>query len=105
VFLYNCARSFVFPSWFEGFGFPPLEAQACGVPVLSSNRTSLAEILEQSAILFDPWNVSALADALMTIESDSKLRENVVRVGYENIKRFSWTTAAHKTLESFKQAL
>ncbi len=105
VLLYNCARSFVFPSWFEGFGFPPLEAQACGVPVLSSNRTSLAEILEQSAILFDPWNVSALADALIAIESDSKLRENVVRVGYENIKRFSWTIAAQKTLESFKQAL
>lgn len=105
VLLYNCARSFVFPSWFEGFGFPPLEAQACGVPVLSSNRTSLAETLAASAILFDPWNISVLADALKAIESDNKLRENIISAGFENSKRFSWTTAAYKTLESFKQAL
>ncbi len=102
VLLYNCARVFVFPSWFEGFGFPPLEAQACGLPVVASDRTSLPEILGESALLINPWNSTALAQTLAAIESDSKLRENRVAAGLQNARRFSWRIAADETLSIFK---
>jgi glycosyltransferase involved in cell wall biosynthesis len=90
VFLYNLARVFVFPSWFEGFGFPPLEAQACGTPVIASNRSSLPEILGESALLVDPWKVHELAKAISSIESDSKMRDTIIAAGLQNANRFSW---------------
>ena len=105
VILYNLARCFVFPSFFEGFGFPPLEAQACGTPVIASNRTSLPEMLGNSALLIDPWNVSALAQLLCTIETDAKVRETIVRRGKENADRFTWQRAAEKTMQVFKSVV
>lgn len=105
VLLYNLARCFVFPSFFEGFGFPPLEAQACGVPVITSNRTSLPEILGDSALLVDPWNVSALARLLYTIESDAKVRDTIVQRGTQNVRRFTWKRAAEQTMQVFTNAI
>ena len=89
-YLYNGAEVFVYPSFFEGFGFPPLEAQACGVPVIASNRTSLPEILKDSAILVDPWRIDDLVLALEEILGDEKLKDSLKEKGLENIKRFSW---------------
>jgi len=100
--LYNLASIFVYPSFFEGFGFPPLEAQACGVPVIASNRSSLPEILGDSALLVDPWRIDELVMALESLLEDNNLREEIKKRGYENIKRFSWEKTAHQVLEIFE---
>lgn len=100
--LYSNARAFVFPSWFEGFGFPPLEAQACGVPVIASDRTSLPEILGSSALYFSPWRTGELADQMKRIETDSKVRDNIVSAGAANVKKFTWLAAAAKLMNIFE---
>ena len=100
--LYNFARVFVYPSFFEGFGFPPLEAQACGCPAIVADRTSLPEIMGQSAILVDPWKTSDMAEAIKKILLDSQFREKLVLAGLENIKRFSWQNTARATISIFK---
>ena len=102
--LYNAARVFVFPSWLEGFGFPPLEAQACGTPVVASNRASLPEILSSSALLIDPWRSGELCEAIRAIETNGKMRETIVAAGLTNAKRFSWTESAQQTLKVFEDA-
>jgi glycosyltransferase involved in cell wall biosynthesis len=103
VYLYNSARAFVFPSFFEGFGFPPLEAQACGIPVISSKRTSLGEILRESALELNPWKPETLCNQLLVVESDSSLREGVIKLGLENVKRFNWGKTAEQTLTVFRK--
>ncbi len=98
VLLYNCARVFVFPSWFEGFGFPPLEAQCCGVPVIAADRTSLPEILGDSAVLINPWRPGELAQAIVSLETNSDLRSGIIAKGLKNSARFTWEKAAEETL-------
>jgi len=97
--IYTNAQLFIYPSFFEGFGFPPLEAQACGVPVIASNRTSLPEILGNSAILVNPWNIDEIVSAAKTIIYNPKERERLINAGFENSKKFNWENAAKKTLE------
>ncbi|MBI2035628.1 MAG: glycosyltransferase family 4 protein [Candidatus Liptonbacteria bacterium] len=99
VHVYNLASVFAYPSFFEGFGFPPLEAQACGVPVVASNRTSLPEILGDSAALIDPWRVLELADAVRKILLSSQAKEDLTIRGYENAKKFSWDKTARETIK------
>lgn len=104
ILLYNLARVVVFPSFFEGFGFPPLEAQACGIPVVASNRTSLPEILSSSATLVDPWRTHELARAISGIETNAKMREHIIAAGIKNAAAFTWTRAAQETLDALKLA-
>ncbi len=104
VYLYNQAKVFVFPSFFEGFGFPPLEAQACGTPVITSGRTSLEEILAGSALTINPWKPAELAQKIATLESDPKLREDLIQKGLVNAARFTWTTATKQTLTILENA-
>jgi glycosyltransferase involved in cell wall biosynthesis len=104
VLLYGGARVFVAPTFFEGFGFPVLEAQACGVPVIASDRTSLPEILGTTALFMSPWSVSELVTHLRTIELRSEVRENIQAAGKKNAARFSWAQAARETLEVFARA-
>ncbi len=101
--LYKLASVFATPSFLEGFGFPALEAQTCGVPVVASNRGSLPEILERSALLCDPKNDEELALHIFTLFSDQELREDMISRGYENVRRFDWEKTAQKTLEIFKK--
>lgn len=103
--LYTLAEAFVYPSFFEGFGFPPLEAQSCGAPVVVSNRSTLPEVIGTSGILVDPWDTNALAAALEAILTDHSLRDELVRRGYANVKRFSWDTAADSLLSLFCSTL
>jgi len=102
--LYNTASVFVYPSFYEGFGFPPLEAQACGLPVVTSNKTSFPEVLGKSAVLVDPYNVSEIASAVEAILTNSVFRQSLVSKGFENVKRFSWNKTA-KELISLCQKL
>lgn len=94
--LYQNAQAFIFPSFYEGFGIPPLEAQSCGCPVLSSDRASMKEVLASSAIYFDPENKSEIIDAMNSICSDSDLRKNLIQMGLDNVGRFSWQDSANK---------
>lgn len=88
--LYTEAEAFLFPSFFEGFGFPPLEAQSYGCPVVASDRASLPEILGGSALYAGPWNAAGLADAAESILKSPAERDRLVAAGHENIKRFDW---------------
>jgi len=97
--LYNKAMVFVYPSFFEGFGLPPLEAQSCGVPVVSSNRTSLPEILQNSALLIDPWSVEEIYMSIKSILENEILRKQLILRGQENIKRFNWQKTANQFIE------
>ncbi len=84
------AQFFLFLSLIEGFGFPPLEAMQLGCPVISSNRTSLEEVLGDAAIPVDPQNASEVADAMSRLQNDDELKKELVQRGFENITRYSW---------------
>ncbi len=101
-YLYNMASVFVFPSFYEGFGFPPLEAQACETPVISSFASSLSEILQNSAILIDPYNNRDMTDAMIEILTNQKLKEIIIAVGKENSKRFNWGETAKEYVKLLK---
>lgn len=101
-FLYNLAKAFVYPSFFEGFGFPPLEAMACGVPTIVSNASSLPEVVGSGAIMIDPYNIDELSYAIRKILEDKELRENLIQKGFEQVKKFNWDKTAQRVLEIFK---
>ncbi len=100
--LYNGAAVFVYPSFFEGFGFPPLEAQKCGLPVIASNRSSLPEILGSSALLVDPYRLEEITAAMEAVAIDNSLRKELIQRGFQNSARFSWQKAAAETRRIFK---
>jgi len=93
------ADVFVFPSFYEGFGFPVLEAQAAGVPVVASNISSLPEILGDSALLVDPYKPQEIAAAIYKILKNPESKQELIKKGQENIKRFSWLKCAKQTLK------
>ena len=100
---YKAAAAFAFPSLYEGFGLPPLEAMACGTPVVSSNVSSLPEVVGDAAILVNPENVFDIARGLRDVLLDEKLRQQAVTRGYEQLKRFSWDHAAERVLETYRE--
>lgn len=102
--LYRNASLFVYPSFFEGFGFPPLEAQASGCPVIVAERTSLRETLGNSALFINPWNVGELAEAMEEALADAKIRVALSRAGRDNAARFSWERTAEQTRALFYEA-
>lgn len=95
--LYACAEVFVFPSRYEGFGMPVLEALACGAPTITSSASSLPEVAGDSALLVDPDDVEALGRAMMTLLSDVDLRHTLRRRGFERARLFTWQRAAART--------
>jgi glycosyltransferase involved in cell wall biosynthesis len=103
--VYNNATAFVFPSLSEGFGLPGLEAQACGVALASSNRTSLPEIYGKGALYFNPSNVNDIHGKILEILEDEVLRDNLIKLGLENAKKYSWDKTAQKTLEVYRELL
>lgn len=96
---YNCALALVYPSFFEGFGLPPLEAMACGTPVVVSHTSSLPEVVGDAGILVDPYNVSDIAKGIDAILSDDILSQKMRIMGLERTKQFSWPQIAERTLE------
>ena len=103
--LYSGAAAFVFPSLSEGFGRPPLEAMACGAPVVSSNVTSLPEVVGDAGILVDPADAGAIADGIDRLLASPMLRSELREKGFERIKKFSWEAAAKKTLRVYEEVL
>lgn len=100
---YEAAAIFASPSLYEGFGLPPLEAMANGTPVVASNTASLPEVLDEAAILVNPENVFEIARAMKTLLVDHVLRQRTVEKGLEQVKKFSWETAAKRVLETYRE--
>jgi glycosyltransferase involved in cell wall biosynthesis len=102
---YQRAAAFVFPSRHEGFGLPPLEAMACGSPVVTSNVSSLPEVVGDAAILVNPENVFDIARGIRDVLLDDSLRAEMVRRGHEQARRFSWEHTAHQVLDIYHEAV
>jgi glycosyltransferase involved in cell wall biosynthesis len=100
---YDVARVFVFPSLYEGFGLPPLEAMAHGTPVVTSNTSSLPEVVGNAALLVNPENVFEIRRGLQRVLLDSALREQMKQRGYEQTRRFSWTNSVSTILEIYRE--
>lgn len=100
---YSNAECFLFPSLWEGFGLPVLEAFNCGVPVITSNHSSLPEIAGDAAMLVDPYNVKQIALAMEEIINNKSTSEKLVEAGYRRIEHFSWEKMAEKTLELYEE--
>lgn len=101
---YRAADVFVFPSLYEGFGLPPLEAMACGCPVISSNTTSLPEVVGDAGILLPPNDLNSLVSAMEEVLINDSLREDLSKKGLENSKRFSWERSAKETFKIYLEA-
>ena len=102
VELYNHAKFFVFPSFYEGFGIPPLEAQACGCPVLSSDQASMPEVLNNSVMYFNPFYKEDIVQSLKRIDDDSDIRKSLAELGLINSSRYSWESSALKVNDLIK---
>jgi glycosyltransferase involved in cell wall biosynthesis len=105
VALYRAADLFVFPSLYEGFGFPPLEAMANGTPVITSKISSLPEVVGDAAITVDPYNVDEIADAMKTVLTDAALRDRLIASGRQRARLFSWETAVSQIHGAYMRVL
>jgi len=102
-YLYNSAQCLIFPSLYEGFGIPLLEAQACGCPVICSKTGCTPEVSGGAASLVNPYNYKEIAQAIYDVLNNRDLREKLIEAGLENVKKFSWSKAAKQTLELFEK--
>jgi glycosyltransferase involved in cell wall biosynthesis len=100
---YQNAIAFVYPSFYEGFGIPPLEAQTCGTPVIVSNKSSLPEVFEDSALYCDPSSIDEIAEQMIKLGNSPILRKELSEKGFQNTKRFSWENSAKELLRVIKK--
>jgi len=103
--LYSSCRIFVYPSLYEGFGLPPLEAMACGAPVISSQIPAIAEVVGRAACLVNPAKVQELAGGIVSLLVDKQAREQLSLAGLKRVEDFTWERTARCTLEVYKEAL
>lgn len=103
--LYSGAEVFIFPSFYEGFGLPPLEAMACGAPVLCAYASSLPEVVGNAAMTFDPYSFLEMAEQLQQVLSNARLRQQLRQMGLQQAQRFSWERAAQATLAVYEEVL
>ncbi len=102
---YNAATLFAFPSFYEGFGLPPLEAMACGTPVVSSNTACMPEIQGAAAEYFDPNNVKQMAGQFTKVLKDTDLQKEMSKKGLEHVRQYNWQRMAKETLEIYRKAV
>ena len=103
VAIYNMADCYLYPSLYEGFGLPIIEAQACGCPVITSNCASCPEVAGEGALLVDPYDVDDIAEKMLMVVTDQKLREKLVDSGMKNCKKYSWDKTAEGVLNVFHE--
>ncbi|GAA0129021.1 glycosyltransferase family 1 protein [Methanococcus maripaludis] len=103
--LYNAADLFVYPSLYEGFGLPPLEAMQCGTPVITSNTSSLPEVVGDAGIMINPYDVDELANKMYEVLTNEKLRKEMSKKGLERAKLFSWKKCAEEHLKVYEEVL
>ncbi len=103
VHYYSAAQLLVYPSLYEGFGLPPLEAMACGCPVVTSNTSSLPEVVGEAGIMVDPYDTNSLAQAMRQVLTDDKLRDDMIRKGLEWSRRFSWEKTSNETMQVYEK--
>lgn len=103
AYYYSSAALLVYPSLYEGFGLPPLEAMACGCPVVASNTSSLPEVMGEAGIMVDPYDINGLAKAMRDVLSNRQLREDMISKGQEQAKKFSWETATEQTQQVYEK--
>ncbi|MBM6859118.1 glycosyltransferase family 4 protein [Clostridium saudiense] len=101
-FFYNGCSLFVYPSLYEGFGLPPLEAMSCKAPVITSNSTSIPEVTKDCALLIDPFNKGELSNAILQVLNSPSLSQELSEKGYENSKSFTWSKTAELTLKAYE---
>ena len=103
--IYSGALAFIYPSLYEGFGLPPLEAMQCGTPVITSNTSSLPEVVGDAGIMINPKDGDALCQAMIDIVKNNKLRNHLSKKGIERTKLFSWKKCADETIKAYRSAL
>jgi glycosyltransferase involved in cell wall biosynthesis len=101
--LYSGALCFVYPSYFEGFGLPPLEAMKCGAPVIVGNRTSLPEVVGDAALTVDPYDIESIANGIKQVMDDPFLRKELSWKGQKRANEFDWRETARRTLAVYKE--
>jgi len=101
VALYKKSKALTFPSFYEGFGLPILEAQSLGVPVLTSNISSMPEVAGKGALYVNPYDISDIAKGMEKLAENNDLCHELIQKGFENIKRFSWEESVKKILKIF----
>jgi glycosyltransferase involved in cell wall biosynthesis len=101
--LYSGAEVFIFPSLLEGFGMPPLEAMACGTPVIASNLTAIPEVISDGGLLIDPRNPDEITQAIEKVLNDNNLKEKLRQKGFERARQFSWRRTARETLSLYNE--
>lgn len=105
VRLYNGAELFVYPSFFEGFGIPPLEAMACGVPVVVANATSLPEVVGDAGSYFDPYDIDSISESIKKMLYDTQQRERAIEKGYKRVKAFAWERSSRIIMDTYQKIL
>jgi glycosyltransferase involved in cell wall biosynthesis len=103
--LYSGSICFVYPSFFEGFGLPPLEAMKCGAPVVVGNRTSIPEVVGDAAIALDPYNEAEISSAIEQVVNDSDLRDKLRVKGFQRAQQFDWQETARRTLSVYEEVV
>ena len=103
--IYSDALFFVYPSFYEGFGLPPLEAMRCGIPVITSNTSSLPEVVGNAGIMIEPTDEDALSAAMLAIYQNSELRKSLTEKSLFRASQFSWAKCAQETINAYSQSL
>ncbi|WP_434283996.1 glycosyltransferase family 4 protein [Clostridium botulinum] len=104
-YFYNCAEIFVYPSFYEGFGLPPIEAMACGTPVITSNVTSIPEITKDAAMLINPYDTDSICKAMYTALSNENMKTILIKRGLNRTSQLTWNNCAKSTLLAYKKIL
>jgi glycosyltransferase involved in cell wall biosynthesis len=104
-YIYNAAQLFVYPSFYEGFGLPPIEAMSCGIPVIASNVTSVPEVVGESGLLINPKNIDDLCTSMLNVLLDENLRKKLIKSGITNASNLNWEKTASNTIYAYNRII